>query len=278
MSESNDHIQGTPVFWDLASEDVDASKSFYSALLGWEWQDLMASPEGVYSLASIDGETVAGIYTYKPGMPLPSGPLSWVNAFWVNDAEAAAARAIEKGASVIMPPCDDPASGGKKALLLNPEGAPFVVWSGDNGIEEEAFGNVGAVVLLEYYTRDVQGINEFMQHVFGSRYQQVVLTRKPAEFEDAEGDIEYGYHWLKVDGLEPDRGGMLEMDDSWGDMPSHFMVYFRVEDCDASAAMAASLGGEICVPPTRIPKGRFSVINDPQGATFSIISVLPFER
>ena len=69
----------------------------------------------------------------------------------------------------------------------------------------------------------------------------------------------------------------MEMDEVWGDMPSHFMTYFRVEDCDASAAKAAELGGEVCVPPTEIPPGKFSVINDPQGATFSIMSLRPME-
>ncbi len=277
MSKPTKHLQGTPVWWDLASEDVDATKSFYSGLFGWEWDDIMSMADGVYSVASLQGKTVAGVYTYKPGMPLPSGPLSWVNAFWVDDAEAAVSRAVEKDASVIMPACDDPAFGGKKALLLNPEAAPFVVWSGDHGVQNEAFGEVGAVVCVEYYTRDVDGINEFMQHVFGSKYEKVILTRQPTDFEDAEGDIEYEYHWLKVDGLEHDRGGMLEMDDSWGDMPSHFMVYFRVEDCDATASKAASCGGEVRVPPIDIPTGRFSVIKDPQGAIFSIISVLQTE-
>ena len=277
MGSSSVHVQGTPVWWDLASRDVDATRAFYSGLLGWEWEDLMSSSEGVYSVATVGGKTVGGVYTYQEGMPLPDGPLNWVNAFWVDDAEAAMNRAVAKGGKVIMPACDDPASGGKKSLLLTPEGAPFVVWSGDKGLENEAFWETGGVCWVEYYTRDVKGLNEFIGHVFGSRYQRVDLTRPPTDFEDAEGDIEYEYHWLKVPGLEPDRGGMMDMDESWGDMPSHFMTYFRVEDCDASAAKAAELGGVVCVPPTEIPPGKFSVIDDPQGATFSIMSLRPME-
>jgi predicted enzyme related to lactoylglutathione lyase len=33
------------------------------------------------------------------------------------------------------------------------------------------------------------------------------------------------------------------------------------------------LGGKVCVPPTDIPVGRFAVVNDPEGATFSIITL-----
>jgi len=57
------------------------------------------------------------------------------------------------------------------------------------------------------------------------------------------------------------------------------MTCFAVDDCDESAEKAASLGGEVCVPPTDIDGvGRFSVITDPQGAVFSIIKLVPEMR
>ena len=136
-------------------------KSSIQELLGWEWHDLMSSPQGVFTRAQLGDKVVGGVYTHHEGMPLPPGPLNWVNTFWVDDADAAMGRAVEKGGSVIMPACDDPAGGGRKSLLLTPEGAPFVVWSGDQGVENEAWGEVGGVVWTEYYTRDVAGINEF---------------------------------------------------------------------------------------------------------------------
>ncbi len=49
------------------------------------------------------------------------------------------------------------------------------------------------------------------------------------------------------------------------------MVYFAVEDCDAGAARVSELGGTVSVPPTDIPPGRLSVVNDPHGAVFTII-------
>jgi predicted enzyme related to lactoylglutathione lyase len=48
-----------------------------------------------------------------------------------------------------------------------------------------------------------------------------------------------------------------------------------VDDVDASAQKATELGGTIMVPPMDIKDvGRFSVIRDPQGAVFSIITYL----
>jgi len=68
--------------------------------------------------------------------------------------------------------------------------------------------------------------------------------------------------------------GMMQMTEEWGDAPPHWMTYITVADCDASAKTVEELGGQVCVPPTDIPEvGRFAVINDPTGATFSIIKL-----
>ncbi len=53
--------------------------------------------------------------------------------------------------------------------------------------------------------------------------------------------------------------------------PSHWLAYFAVQDCDASAAKAVSLRATQYVPPTDITgTGRFAVFTDPQGAFFAI--------
>jgi hypothetical protein len=52
------------------------------------------------------------------------------------------------------------------------------------------------------------------------------------------------------------------------------MIYITVADCTERTARAGQLQGKVCVPPTDIPNvGRFSVIADPQGATFSLIEM-----
>ncbi len=72
-----------------------------------------------------------------------------------------------------------------------------------------------------------------------------------------------------------DVGGMLQMTPEWGEMPSHWMSYVAVPDVDATARRITALGGKVCVPPTDISVGRFAVVNDPTGATFSIITLKP---
>jgi predicted enzyme related to lactoylglutathione lyase len=55
------------------------------------------------------------------------------------------------------------------------------------------------------------------------------------------------------------------------------MSYVAVDKVDDSAEKIKELGGNVCVPPTDIPNvGRFCVVNDPTGATFSLIALKPW--
>jgi predicted enzyme related to lactoylglutathione lyase len=55
--------------------------------------------------------------------------------------------------------------------------------------------------------------------------------------------------------------------------PPNWGCYVTVSDVDATAAKAEELGGKILMPPTDIPNvGRFSVLQDPQGAVISEIT------
>ena len=84
------------------------------------------------------------------------------------------------------------------------------------------------------------------------------------------GDFEYTV--LKVG--ERDNGGIMPMaGPMWEGVPAHWMVYFAVADTDAICKKIEELGGKVCVPPTDIPVGRFAVVNDPQGAMFSVIKL-----
>jgi hypothetical protein len=58
--------------------------------------------------------------------------------------------------------------------------------------------------------------------------------------------------------------------------PLAWMIYIAVDDCDATVALATSLGSTVIVPPADIPgTGRFSIFLDPQGAGIGILQPLP---
>lgn len=65
--------------------------------------------------------------------------------------------------------------------------------------------------------------------------------------------------------------GLMEMGATFpSDLPAHWMGYISVADIDAACSQVPVLGGKVCVPPTDISIGRFSVITDPTGAVVSL--------
>ncbi len=66
---------------------------------------------------------------------------------------------------------------------------------------------------------------------------------------------------------------MIAISEQWGDVPPYWSVYFAAADCDISVATAQGLGANVLVPGQDIEPGRFSVIQDPQGGTFTILQL-----
>ncbi len=114
-------------------------------------------------------------------------------------------------------------------------------------------------------TNNLQICKTFYSELFGWS-----LTKSDA------GGMDY-FEFAGADG-QP-FGGMWEMNENCGGEmsampPPHWMSYIAVDDVDVAAAKATELGGSVCVPPTDIPNvGRFAVINDPTGATFSLLTI-----
>src|SRR5262249_15418610 len=79
--------------------------------------------------------------------------------------------------------------------------------------------------------------------------------------------------WQRGVATDPmgNHGGMMKT--RMPGTPSLWMVYIKVDDVDAIADRVAKLGGRVKMPPTDIPNvGRFSVVEDPTGATIAFIT------
>jgi len=72
-------------------------------------------------------------------------------------------------------------------------------------------------------------------------------------------------------------GGVMELPAEAAAMgaPPHWLPYIGSPDVDATVARAKQIGANVLVPGTDIPTvGRFAVLADPQGATFSVFTAL----
>ena len=64
-------------------------------------------------------------------------------------------------------------------------------------------------------------------------------------------------------------GGLMQCPK--GGVPSHWLPYVTVDDVDASAAKAKSLGAQVVMEPFDVPTvGRIAVLLDPQGAAVGL--------
>jgi uncharacterized protein len=119
----------------------------------------------------------------------------------------------------------------------------------------------GAFSWAELATTDVEGAKQFYTALFGWT----------TELAPVEG---MSYTLAKV-GQER-VAGIMSNHCSGGEITPHWGIYITVDDVDATARKAESLGGKVLMPPTDIPKvGRFSALMDPQGVMFSVITYLP---
>ena len=116
----------------------------------------------------------------------------------------------------------------------------------------------GAFSWNELTTTDVDGAKAFYSELLGWTMDDL-----PA------GDMTYTM--LKAG--EQEVGGMMAIPPEAAGMPAMWGSYVTVEDVDTQAGKAETLGGKVLVPPRDIPNvGRFCVIQDPQGATLSLIT------
>jgi hypothetical protein len=111
------------VSWDeLHSKDYQASKDFYGKVFGLEYQTAGDTDEFRYFTGQVAGQDVFGLMDSKAFLPAEV-PSHWAVYFGVSDVDAACAKAVELGGSIVRPPEDTPY--GRLADLSDPTGANF---------------------------------------------------------------------------------------------------------------------------------------------------------
>lgn len=69
--------------------------------------------------------------------------------------------------------------------------------------------------------------------------------------------------------------GIMDMPDEAAEQetPDHWIVYFHVDDVDATVELAAARGGTAIMAPNQFADiGRIAVVADPQGAVLGLIT------
>jgi predicted enzyme related to lactoylglutathione lyase len=112
---------------ELMTRDVEASRKFYTDLLGWETEEMKMKDGTSYVVLKAGGQGVGGIMAMAPQVP-PQVPPHWAPYVTVDDVDAVAKKAEELGAETIVPPTDIP-DVGRFYTFKDPHGAVLSVIS-----------------------------------------------------------------------------------------------------------------------------------------------------
>jgi predicted enzyme related to lactoylglutathione lyase len=249
MPEKTSYQPGEPTWVDLSTSDMEGARAFYGDLFGWEFEQ-GAEEFGGYSIFRKNGKQVAGV---MPKMS-PEQPVAWSCYVSTADADKTTELVQSAGGTVLAPPMDV-GDIGRMAVYLDSHGAVIGVWqprlhTGAELVEEEGVNN-----WIELASRDQDKAIAFYEQVFGWQAQ-----RNPGYTEFTLADTAVA--------------GCMDMPEMVpGEVPSYWMPYFQAEDPQARAQHAASLGGTVLVPFMEMEQVAFSVVQDPQGATFGLLLV-----
>jgi predicted enzyme related to lactoylglutathione lyase len=255
MPERDGYPHGIPGWVDLSTTDVAAAKDFYRGVFGWESTDLPTGPDGPdYTFFSMNEKVVAGCGPIPSTMPQVAFWNSYIN---VDSVDEAVANTEAAGGSVIMPAMDV-MDQGRMAFVFDATGATIGFWEAGAHPGAGLVNEHGALVWNELMTDDPGAAKAFYAAAVGWDEQTEQMEGGPVYTSFKVGDRFVAGMMKKTPDME---------------FPNYWNIYFAVDDVDAAAAKVTELGGNLMGDPFDSPVGRMAVAADPQGATFSIITM-----
>jgi predicted enzyme related to lactoylglutathione lyase len=240
-----------PVWIDLATKDSKKAQDFYGNLFGWRVEVNPDPQYGGYGLAKQGGKDVAGIGPTQSA----EQPTAWSLYVGTTDLDELSRRVESAGGKVISP-AFDVGDQGRMAVFQDPAGAYISAWESTRmtGFQTRGANTFG---WAELNARGLDNDIPFYERAFGWRTTRSPMPSGPdyAEFE--------------VDGESIAGGTELNPQVPAG-TPSHWLVYFNVDDVKSANDKAIQLGARQMVPPQAYPGGEFSILTDPQGAAFGL--------
>jgi hypothetical protein len=208
-------------------------------------------PAGTYRLFMKGDKGVGGAMTAPPGVPS-----HWLTYVGTADTHATAKKITELGGKIMHPPTDVPDMV-RFAIAMDPQGAAFGVVQniGKNANDpmSDAPPIPGMFCWDELMTKDMDAATKYYGALFG-------WTGKMGD-----GPMKY-WHWQHEG---KDIGGMMTL--MMPNVPPNWLGYIAVSDVDGTTAKVKELGGKVVMEPMDMPKvGKFSIVQDPTGATFAL--------
>lgn len=235
---------------DLSTESPEEAARFYSALFGWEAEEVMKNDKGNYSMFRLQGKDVGGFYK------LAGRPSFWSSYVLVEDLKGLVKKTKKISGKVYMP-VTEVMPGSRMAVVCDPSGAALALWESKDG--SKTLRDVpNTLCWNELLTTEPQKAGDFYSALLGWS------TRR-----DGPGGDQYT-EFLN-DG-ESIAGMMAFPKDCATTPPPFWLPYFMVEDLQDTVSRAGELGATIRLDATDVPGvGTIANIQDPVGAGFGVV-------
>lgn len=250
---------GRFVWYDLVTTDQPAAKAFYNQVVGWgtrPWE----GGDMPYTMWTVGDEPIGGIMDLPEEARAAGAPPHWLAYVAVSDIAETCDRAVELGAEVLHPVTDIEGAG-CFAILRDPQGAVFAVYTSDSlSTDPPQPPGIGRISWHELATADLEAGFAFYHELFGWAVHE---------------DMDMGDGWMYRIYGEPDSfplGGMFTKPEEMPGPPI-WLYYVSVPSVDAVVERVKELGGTVLNGPMEVPGGDvIAQCTDPQGAAFAVHS------
>ena len=245
---------GAPVWIELFTSDPDRAQDFYGQIFGWSVVSPGPEYGGYFNFIKSEQMIAGGMRNDgSTGM----GDL-WSVYLASRDNDKVAAAVTEHGGVVHIAPMQV-MDLGNMCMFMDAGGAWLGAWQPGQHRGIGLMREPGAPAWFELQTRAYESSLDFYRDVFGWTTDSVSET------------AEFRYSTLSIDGTE--LAGVMDASMFLPEgVPSHWTVYFNVEDTDATVAQVIDLGGSSLIEAADSPYGRVAQLADPLGAMFRVLS------
>lgn len=250
------NLEGTPIWYELLTNDATASQRFYEDLMGWKIHPPAAGDAMAYRMIDTGHGFVGGMMELTDAMRGHGARPTWLFYVGVEDVDATMKRAVDAGGSVLMPAFDMP-NVGRMGMIADPQGIPLYVMRGATNDVSTVFERhgMGKCNWNELSTPDQAAANAFYARVFGWKYPDKMMMPGGAEYVFvAVGETTIGATVQQTPGA-----------------PKGWQFYFRAPDIEVAAEQIKRSGGKVHAGPMDVPGGdRVLVASDPHGVPFGV--------
>jgi predicted enzyme related to lactoylglutathione lyase len=241
-------------WYDLMTNDLGASKAFYSEVIGWKttkWE------QADYEMWTVGKESIGGMMKLPDEAMKLGAPPHWLGYIETDDVDATAKQAEKLGGRIHHPPTDIPTVG-RFAVLADPQGASFAVFKPLEPMND-APHEPGYFSWHELNTTDYQGAVKFYTELFGWK-----------NTSSMDMGPEFGTYWMFGLDSQKSMGGMSNAA-TMMKAPPHWLYYVTVQDIDATVERIKQKGGKVLNGPMDVPgNDKIAQCMDPQGGMFAI--------